>query len=95
MIQKLFDFFLQRSAKKLDGYKTTIGGIGMILTGIIGLAGHYFQDQGLPNMEIDTALTTITGGFAVLGIGGKIEKSMVVQKNLANKLGHPVGTLDQ
>lgn len=60
--------------RKLDGYKTKIGGVGLILTGLVGIAALIFPDQGLPQMELETSLTTIASGFAVLGIGGKAEK---------------------
>ncbi|MFA7098191.1 MAG: hypothetical protein WC383_17125 [Gammaproteobacteria bacterium] len=61
--------------RRLDGYKTTIGGVGMILSGLAGLIGYMFPDQpDLPHMDIEQALLTISGGFAVLGLGGKAEK---------------------
>jgi hypothetical protein len=61
---------------RLDGYKTTIGGVGMILSGLAGLIGYMFPDNpNLPKMEINDVLLTITGGFAVLGIGGKLDKT--------------------
>ena len=93
MITKLIDLIIHKNARRLDGYKTIIGAMGMILTGIIGLAGHYWPATSLPAMELDAALTTITGGFAVLGIGGKLEKNTLAQKDLANKLGsNPAGS---
>jgi len=61
--------------RRFDGYKTTIGGVGMILTGLAGLIGYMFPDQpDLPRMDIEEALLTISGGFAVVGLGGKAEK---------------------
>lgn len=59
----------------LDGKKTTIGGVGMILVGIAGIIAHMWPDLGLPQMDIDRALESIAMGFGVLGIGGKIQKS--------------------
>lgn len=72
IIGKLLRFI----GRKFDGYKTTIGGAGMILSGLAGLIGYMFPDQpDLPRMDIEQALLTISGGFAVLGIGGKVEKT--------------------
>jgi hypothetical protein len=67
---------LRGLGRRLDGYKTTIGGIGMIATGLAGLIGYVFPDQpDLPRMDLDEALGLMAGGFAVLGIGGKLEKA--------------------
>jgi len=62
---------------KLDGYKTTVGGIGMILTGLMGIIGIMFPDvEVLPkNMSLDESIILISGGFGVIGIGGKMEKT--------------------
>jgi hypothetical protein len=66
---------LRAIGRRFDGHKTTIGGVGMILTGLAGLIGYMFPDQpDLPRMDIEEALLTISGGFAVLGLGGKAEK---------------------
>jgi hypothetical protein len=62
-------------AGRLDGYKTIIGGVGLILSGLLGLIGYMFPDQGFPAMDIEDILATIAGGFAVLGVGGKLEKA--------------------
>ena len=70
----LFRKLLGLLGRKLDGYKTKVGGVGLVLVGFIGLVALVFPDQGLPQMDIDTALTTIASGFAVLGLGGKAEK---------------------
>ncbi len=84
----IIDGIFKLTAKKLDGHKTKIGGVGAILGGvvtclggIIGFLGNYFPEQGLPAMDIDTVLTTlglgwtgIAAGFATLGLGGKAEK---------------------
>jgi hypothetical protein len=73
--------------KKFDGYKTTIGGIGLILTGLLGLLGYAFPDQpDLPKMDIETALTNIALGFTALGLGGKLEKTKTaVSENKQNE----------
>jgi len=60
--------------RKLDGYKTVIGGVGLVLTGVLGLAGYAFPDQGLPKMDIGAALTVMASGMTALGLGGKAEK---------------------
>jgi|GEM_PF-4666999 len=71
----LIELLFGRIAKMLDGHKTVIGGVGLILVGITGLIGHYMPDAGLPDMPTETSLGYIAGGFTALGIGGKIEKS--------------------
>jgi len=71
-------FFLTRLLKwvggSLDGYKTIIGGVGLILTGLTGVLGKMFPDAGLPDAEIDFILTQFSLGFVALGLGGKGEK---------------------
>lgn len=62
-------------AGKMDGKKTLIGGIGMILLGLGGAIGHFYPDIGLPNMPFDEAAGYVVAGFATLGIGGKISKA--------------------
>lgn len=62
-------------ASKLDGYKTIIGAVGLILIGITGLIGHYFPDSQIPAMDPDTALGYIAGGFTALGVGHKLDKN--------------------
>lgn len=61
-------------AGRLDGKKTIIGGVGMILLGLAGIVGWLWPDTGIPPMDFDKAAGYIVGGFGVLGIGGKIEK---------------------
>jgi hypothetical protein len=74
----LIDLIFGRIAKSLDGYRTIIGGIGLILLGVAGMIGHYWPDSGVPGMDVDKAMEMIAGGFVALGIGGKLEK--VIQK---------------
>lgn len=75
------DFILKRIlgfvGQKLDGYKTKIGGAGGIILGVLGLVKMIFPDQlpALPDMGIEASLGAISAGFAVLGLGGKIEKN--------------------
>jgi hypothetical protein len=61
-------------AHKLDGKKTIIGGLGMILLGLLGVVGDIWPDLGMPKMEFDKAASMIVGGFSVLGVGGKLQK---------------------
>ncbi len=70
----LFGKLLRYLGRRLDGYKTLIGGSGLILTGVLGLAGHMFPDQDLPKMEIGEALGAVSLGMTALGLGGKAEK---------------------
>jgi hypothetical protein len=76
----LLEFIFGRLFRKLDGYKTTIGGVGMILSAIVGVIGHYQPSTGLPAMPLDSAWITLSGGFAVLGLGGKAQKLINVTK---------------
>lgn len=72
------NFFIGRllkySAKKFDGYKTTIGGIGLILSGCVGLIGYMFPSEQLPAGDLESSFALIGAGCAALGIGGKAEK---------------------
>ncbi|HDO25855.1 MAG TPA: hypothetical protein ENG95_04350 [Nitrospirae bacterium] len=85
------NWFLKRIlewiAKKFDGKKTVIGGIGLILLGIVHIVGIAYPDLGLPVSTIEVALTEISGGFAVLGLGGKLEKikKIAVEKGGSKK----------
>ena len=76
----IIDLIFGRIAKSLDGYKTTIGGVGLILVGVTGLIGHYWPDTGLPDMDIETSLGYVAGGFTALGLGGKLEKARAPDK---------------
>jgi len=61
-------------ATKLDGYKTLIGGLGLICTGIAGVIGKMFPDSGLPDQEMEYIMGQFSLGFVALGLGGKAEK---------------------
>lgn len=74
MKSRIFGFLLGMAAKKLDGKKTVIGGIGFLLYAIIGAIGNMFPDQGLPVLTIDQIFFYGAAGFSVLGLGGKAEK---------------------
>jgi TctA family transporter len=87
------DFFLtkilQYLSRRFDGYKTYAGaagkalaGLGTLISGIIGLIGIAFPDQGLPQMDIQSALGLIgAGAFAIssglssYGVGKKLDKA--------------------
>ena len=72
------DFFLKRilaaAAAKLDGYKTIIGGVGLILSGVVGIIGNMFPDTGLPAPSSEVLMSQFSLGFVALGLGGKAEK---------------------
>lgn len=82
-------FFLARilawTGAKLDGKKTVIGGVGLIVTGVLGLLSHAFPDQPFPAMEIETALGSISAGLVSLGLGGKAEKLTAEVREAAGK----------
>ncbi len=71
---------------KLDGYKTKIGGVGLILTGIIGIINMMWPDTvpALPPIELEQIIGYIGGGFVALGIGGKMEKNTTAVKELTD-----------
>jgi hypothetical protein len=56
----------------MKGWKTLAGGIGMILTGI-GTIAMALSGQG--DTDVQSGLTLITGGLAVIGIGHKLDKA--------------------
>ena len=70
LLSKLFGWI----GGRLDGYKTIIGGVGLILTGVVGLIGHMFPDAGFPEQDMDFIFTQFSLGFVALGLGGKAEK---------------------
>lgn len=60
---------------KLDGYKTIIGGLGLILTGVLGFIRLMFPDlTQFPSMTIGEILVSISAGMTAIGLGGKAEK---------------------
>lgn len=70
----IIDKFLSWIGTKLDGYKTRLGGLGLILYGVVGLLGKLFPDVGLPQLETTTIIELLFGGTAVVGVAGKADK---------------------
>ncbi len=72
------NFFLMKIlaliGRKTNGYKTKIGGVGLILSGLTGILGIIYPDQGLPQMDLDASIAMIGLGMTALGLGGKAEK---------------------
>jgi hypothetical protein len=67
---------LKYLASKLDGYKSYVGatgkalsGIVLIITGVIGLIGHFWPDLGFPAMDEETACGTIVAGWYMIASG--------------------------
>lgn len=58
----------------MTGWKTLVSGIGLILTGVIGLVMHFVDPLSSVAMTFDVAIAVIFNGFGVIGIGHKVEK---------------------
>jgi hypothetical protein len=56
----------------MRGWKTWAGGIGMIVSGVGTLLMAF---TGQADADLQSALSLITGGLAVIGLGHKIEKA--------------------
>jgi hypothetical protein len=68
--------FLGFVASKLDGHKTKIGGMGLIMLGLAGIISHTFPSLDLPlKADLEIYLTYLASGFTAIGIGGKLEKN--------------------
>ena len=59
--------------KFLDGYKTSLAGIGTILTAVGFFLTESLKD-GFQISDITVLLTGIMAGLAILGFGGKLQK---------------------
>lgn len=59
----------------INGYKTYIGGAGLILTGLVGLVLHFVDAANAAALPVDAALALISSGLAAIGLGHKINKS--------------------
>jgi hypothetical protein len=85
----ILKMILNFGSKRLDGYKSQIGGIGFVLTGMGAMATAvtggirlmFPAMTQLPEMDVKTITETFTGGtisvslgFTALGIGHKMEK---------------------
>ena len=75
MTEFILTRILRFMGKKLDGYKTIIGGVGFIMTGGLSIIRIMFPDlTHFPDMPIGEALASIFAGFAAIGLGSKAEK---------------------
>lgn len=83
------------AGSKLDGYKTKIGGAGLILTGIgtvivaitMALRLMFPDLTSFPEADVTTMLKTggagiasISIGFSTIGLGHKVDKNTVAVK---------------
>ena len=71
----ILEYFFLKEVRKmfgfLDGYKTIIGGIGLILGGLALIAKDVSEGDF---SHIGEGWTMITLGLVALGIGGKVQK---------------------
>lgn len=66
---------LRLISRKLDGYKTKIGGVGFILLGMTGIIRIVFPEfTQLPDMTLEACLASISAGMTAIGLGGKADK---------------------
>lgn len=77
-MNKLTEWAVGYFASKLDGKKAYIGaagqaltGVGLVLTGVVGILGKLYPDTGLPVIELEAAWTTIMGGLYMISSGFK------------------------
>jgi hypothetical protein len=72
---------------RFDGYKTRIGGFGLILTGIVAAINLVWPATvpGLPEMDLDQIIGAITGGMIAIGLGGKIDKNTAAVQTASNQ----------
>lgn len=77
MLNSLIARLLGSVGTKLDGYKTIIAGVGSILFGAAGIIHLIFPNDTdfCPNQTVDESITYIISGFALLGIGHKLDKN--------------------
>ena len=62
--------------KDMKGWKTKVGGIGSIASGVVLIAQALVVAEGSVDFSrIQEGIVLIVAGFAVLGIGHKIEKA--------------------
>lgn len=58
----------------LNGQKTYISGVCMIVIGVSGLVMGYVQPDSPLAISLDRSVELIVGGLAILGIGHKLDK---------------------
>ena len=73
MFQNLFLNWLSGMVgKRIDGKKTQVGGVALILAALCQIALSIFPDFTIPGMEHvdwDTTLTMVRDGLAAFGVG--------------------------
>ena len=62
-------------ALPLNGNKTYISGVIMIVVGVSGLIMSNIQPDSPVALSFDRAVELVVGGLAILGIGHKIDKA--------------------
>lgn len=72
--------------KKTYSWKTKAVGIGLILTGLVGVIGKVWADPNLPQMGWDEIIYSFSAGLAALGINAKIEKSREENRILSQRI---------
>jgi len=60
--------------KLIDGYKTYIVAVGMILVGIVGLVVHYVDPASSLGMDPDIAMKMITTGLLAFAARSTAQK---------------------
>jgi len=63
----------------MEGWKTKVGAVLLILTGMAGFAAQLLGYEGL---SMETALAMIGAGFAAAGLGHKFDKVKGVLEGL-------------
>lgn len=58
----------------LNGYKTRIGAIGLMMTGLGMIAAGIAHDGGIDKQMIIGGFGTFSAGLSALGLGHKAEK---------------------
>ncbi len=91
LIGKIFGLI----GKKLDGYKTKIGGAGFILLGVTGIIAEIFPDQGLPKLGLEGSIGAISAGITALGLAHKAVKTQAAIKELQTPAVQPSASATQ
>jgi hypothetical protein len=69
------EFIFGRVFGFLDGYKTYLFGLYLIMKGVFGLCGHYWPDMGFDALPVHDAQNYIDSGLAALCVKSAIVKS--------------------